>query len=432
MWGWIAYDPDLNLIYLRHRQSRPVERRAAARRQQVDRRHLRARSRHRRRRTGPTSINPHDEHDYDGDQRADPARHAVRRAGCGKVLLHPDRNGYLYVIDRTTGEVLSADPYGPVNSITRRRSQDRPADRQSGQGDPARHRSCTTSARPRPAPRTGTRRLLAAHRPDLHPARESLHGLGERRRRITSPARPMSAPNVHHEARPRRQSRRVHRLGSGAAPRPRWTIKEDLPVWSGTVVDRGRSRLLRNDGRLVQGGRCAQRRAAVAVQDRLRDHRPAGRLSRARTATNTSPSCPASAAGPARSSRGDLDPRDRPARSALSAPFRISSRRPQPEGRSMFSRCRSLTRVCLATWRSPLARLARELSRKPPAVIDGSPAIRRDLDAVSGRRRAAAGRTRTPNPIKAIRKRSPTASGCSTGITAPAATSTAAAASGRR
>ena len=26
-----------------------------------------------------------------------------------KVLVHPDRNGYLYVIDRTTGEVLSAD-----------------------------------------------------------------------------------------------------------------------------------------------------------------------------------------------------------------------------------------------------------------------------------------------------------------------------------
>ena len=28
-----------------------------------------------------------------------------------KVLLHPGRNGYMYVIDRQTGEVLSADPY---------------------------------------------------------------------------------------------------------------------------------------------------------------------------------------------------------------------------------------------------------------------------------------------------------------------------------
>ncbi|MFT3916430.1 MAG: PQQ-binding-like beta-propeller repeat protein [Anaeromyxobacteraceae bacterium] len=28
-----------------------------------------------------------------------------------KVLVHPERNGYVYVLDRTTGEVLSATPY---------------------------------------------------------------------------------------------------------------------------------------------------------------------------------------------------------------------------------------------------------------------------------------------------------------------------------
>src|SRR5208337_2664691 len=33
-----------------------------------------------------------------------------------KVLLHPGRNGYMYVIDRATGEVLSADPYDTVNA----------------------------------------------------------------------------------------------------------------------------------------------------------------------------------------------------------------------------------------------------------------------------------------------------------------------------
>ena len=55
MWGWISYDPELNLIYLRHRQSRPVESRPAPGRQQMDGRHLRARRRYRRRRAG--SIN---------------------------------------------------------------------------------------------------------------------------------------------------------------------------------------------------------------------------------------------------------------------------------------------------------------------------------------------------------------------------------------
>ena len=32
------------------------------------------------------------------------------------VLVRPERNGYIYVIDRATGEVISAQPYGFVNS----------------------------------------------------------------------------------------------------------------------------------------------------------------------------------------------------------------------------------------------------------------------------------------------------------------------------
>src|SRR5690606_20238687 len=35
-----------------------------------------------------------------------------------KVIVRPERNGFVYVLDRATGEVLSADPYGAVNAIT--------------------------------------------------------------------------------------------------------------------------------------------------------------------------------------------------------------------------------------------------------------------------------------------------------------------------
>src|SRR4029078_4250913 len=35
-----------------------------------------------------------------------------------RVLLHPDRNGYLYVLDRATGQVLSADPYVHITTST--------------------------------------------------------------------------------------------------------------------------------------------------------------------------------------------------------------------------------------------------------------------------------------------------------------------------
>ena len=33
-----------------------------------------------------------------------------------KVLLHTGRNGFMYVIDRQTGEVLSADPYDAMTA----------------------------------------------------------------------------------------------------------------------------------------------------------------------------------------------------------------------------------------------------------------------------------------------------------------------------
>jgi len=116
MWGWIAYDPDLNLIFdgvgnpgpWNHEQ-RPGDNKWTA--------GVFARNPD----TGAArwfyQTNPHDVHDYDGINEIVlldlPINGQVR-----KVLVHPDRNGYLYVMDRATGEVLSADIYGPVNSIT--------------------------------------------------------------------------------------------------------------------------------------------------------------------------------------------------------------------------------------------------------------------------------------------------------------------------
>src|SRR5690606_23519115 len=35
-----------------------------------------------------------------------------------RVLIRPERNGFIYVIDRATGEVLSADTFGLVNWAT--------------------------------------------------------------------------------------------------------------------------------------------------------------------------------------------------------------------------------------------------------------------------------------------------------------------------
>jgi lanthanide-dependent methanol dehydrogenase len=115
-WCWIAYDPDLNLIYVGIGNPGPwnQEQRPGDNKWTVG---IFARDPD----TGAAKwfyqMNPHDTHDYDGVNETVlldvPINGKVR-----KVLLHPDRNGYLYMLDRATGEIVYAKPYGYVNSIT--------------------------------------------------------------------------------------------------------------------------------------------------------------------------------------------------------------------------------------------------------------------------------------------------------------------------
>src|SRR4029077_1797060 len=55
-------------------------------------------------------FSPHDTHDWDSNQDmvlADRAFHGQPR----KLLMHADRNGHFYVLDRTTGQFLAATPF---------------------------------------------------------------------------------------------------------------------------------------------------------------------------------------------------------------------------------------------------------------------------------------------------------------------------------
>jgi PQQ-dependent dehydrogenase (methanol/ethanol family) len=114
VWGWIAYDPDLDLIYYGtgnpgpwNQEQRPGDNKWTA--------GIFARDPDNGAAKWFYQTFPHDEHDYDSVNEIIlldmPVDGQTR-----KVLIRPDRNGYLYVIDRATGEVLSADAYGPVNS----------------------------------------------------------------------------------------------------------------------------------------------------------------------------------------------------------------------------------------------------------------------------------------------------------------------------
>jgi lanthanide-dependent methanol dehydrogenase len=115
MWGWISYDPGLDLIYYGtanpgpwNPSLRPGDNKWACT--------LFAR----RPETGEAvwayQYNPHDLYDHDSVNE-----HLVLdltiKGQPRKVLVHPERNGHMYVIDRQTGEVLSAEPFAYTNAI---------------------------------------------------------------------------------------------------------------------------------------------------------------------------------------------------------------------------------------------------------------------------------------------------------------------------
>jgi PQQ-dependent dehydrogenase (methanol/ethanol family) len=113
-WGWISYDPDLDLIYYGtanpgpwNAEERPGDNKWTA--------GIFARDPD----TGAArwfyQWSPHDQYDHDGVNENIlldlPINGQVR-----KVLVHPERNGYVYVMDRATGEVLSAKPFAHITS----------------------------------------------------------------------------------------------------------------------------------------------------------------------------------------------------------------------------------------------------------------------------------------------------------------------------
>ena len=59
-----------------------------------------------------------------------------------------------------------------------------------------------------------------------------------------------------------------------------WSIKENFPAWSGTVVTAGDVAALWNDGPPLQSRQREDRPGALGFRHRLRNHRPARHLQR--------------------------------------------------------------------------------------------------------------------------------------------------------
>ncbi|CAN5359707.1 methanol/ethanol family PQQ-dependent dehydrogenase [soil metagenome] len=116
VWGWISYDAELDLIY--HGTGNPgpwnPEIRPGDNKWTCG---IFARRPDTGEAVWAYQWSPHDEYDYDGVNEnllLDlPVNGEMR-----KTLVRPERNGYIYVMDRITGQVLSADPFVHVTATT--------------------------------------------------------------------------------------------------------------------------------------------------------------------------------------------------------------------------------------------------------------------------------------------------------------------------
>jgi PQQ-dependent dehydrogenase (methanol/ethanol family) len=114
VWGWLTYDPELDLLYYGtanaapwNPEARPGENKWTAT--------IFAR----RPETGAAvwayQWDPHNYYDWDGVNESvllDLPHQGRQR----RVMVRAERNGYMYVIDRVTGEVLSATAYAHANA----------------------------------------------------------------------------------------------------------------------------------------------------------------------------------------------------------------------------------------------------------------------------------------------------------------------------
>ena len=114
VWGWISYDPALNLLYYGtanpgpwNPEQRPGDNKWTS--------GIFARDPDTGRARWYYQWSPHDLFDHDGvnenvllDLQID--------GGTRTVLVRPERNGYVYVMDRASGEVLSATPFVHITS----------------------------------------------------------------------------------------------------------------------------------------------------------------------------------------------------------------------------------------------------------------------------------------------------------------------------
>lgn len=258
VWGWLSYDPELDLIYYGtgnpgpwNPDIRPGDNKwtlTVFARRPADGRAMWA-----------YQVEPHDLYDYDGVNESlllDLPVNGKQR----KTLVRPERNGHVYVMDRGTGEVLSANTYVPVNvtdGVDLNTGQLRKIKEKRPGTNKTVHNICPAAPGGKDwqpsafSPRTG---LIYMPHNNL-----CMDMLGTQANYIAgtpyvgSEVKMFAGPGGH---------RGVYSAWDPVAGKKAWSINERFPVWSGTLatagdvvfygtMDRWFKALDANDGKLL-------------------------------------------------------------------------------------------------------------------------------------------------------------------------------------
>ena len=145
------------------------------------------------------------------------------------LLIHPDGNGRVYVIDRDSGEMLSARPSCPTNATKGVDLADRHADPRGQQSGQRQHHHARHLPRMAGATGPGTAAYAPADEAAVHPGQPHLHGHGGAQHDLHARHAYMGANLRMKAARPepRRRDSLGHRRreagldrGGGAFPSP--------------------------------------------------------------------------------------------------------------------------------------------------------------------------------------------------------------------
>ncbi len=235
VWGWISYDPALDLIYYgtanpgpwNHTQRLGDNKWTAS---------IFARDPDTGMARWAYQWGPHDLFDYDGINEnllLDLEIDGTMR----QVLVRPERNGHMYVLDRTTGQVLSADTYEHVtvtNGIDLETGRPNHVDAKEPKEGEITRDICPAAPGAKDwqpsaySPLTGL-----IYVPHQHLCMDM---------RITDTSYVAGTPFVGAEVAMKAGPggyRGEYMAWDPVARKKVWSIQEDLPVWSGTVATAG-------------------------------------------------------------------------------------------------------------------------------------------------------------------------------------------------